>query len=180
MYICGQKKDKMWYIHPFYTTVEKNENVLEVPIVAQSLMNPTCTHDDSSSIPGLVQWVEAPVLLVNCGVGHRHGSDPALLWLCCRMAVPAPVQPLAWDPPYASGAALKKTKNSVREKNHAVIFVKAQQDRLDLRGAIKMGMGEFLSWAQRKRIPLATRRFRVRSLALLSGLRIRRCCELWV
>ena len=32
---------------------------------------------------------------------------------------------------------------------------------------------------QWKRIQLGTKRFRVRSLALLSGLRIEHCCELW-
>ena len=33
--------------------------------------------------------------------------------------------------------------------------------------------------AQWKQIQLGTVRFQVQSLALLSGLRIRRCCELW-
>ena len=33
--------------------------------------------------------------------------------------------------------------------------------------------------AQWKRIRLGTMRFRIQSLASLSGLRIRRCCELW-
>ena len=33
--------------------------------------------------------------------------------------------------------------------------------------------------AQSKRIRLGTMRLQVRSLASLSGLRIRRCCELW-
>ena len=30
-----------------------------------------------------------------------------LLWLWLRLAAVAPVQPLAWELPYASGAALK-------------------------------------------------------------------------
>ena len=42
------------------------------------------------------------------GVGYRRGSDPVLLWLRCRLAAVAPIQPLAWNPPYAVGAALKK------------------------------------------------------------------------
>jgi len=46
---------------------------------------------------------------MSCGVGHRHGSDLALLWLWHRLA--ALIQPLAWEPPYAAGAALKKTKD---------------------------------------------------------------------
>ena len=31
-----------------------------------------------------------------------------LLWLWCRPAAIALIQPLAWKPPYAVGAALKK------------------------------------------------------------------------
>jgi len=31
----------------------------------------------------------------------------ALLWLWCRLAATAPIQPLAWEPPYAVDAALK-------------------------------------------------------------------------
>ena len=38
---------------------------------------------------------------------------------------------------------------------------------------------EFPSWRSGWRIRLGTPGLRVRSLALLSGLRIRRCCELW-
>ena len=26
---------------------------------------------------------------MSCGVGHRHGSDPALLWLWCRLVAKA-------------------------------------------------------------------------------------------
>ena len=47
---------------------------------------------------------------MNCGVGHRHGSDPTLLWLWHRSAAVAPVQPLAWEPPYAMGGGPQKTK----------------------------------------------------------------------
>ena len=28
---------------------------------------------------------------MSCGVGHRHGSDPKLLWLWCRPAATAPI-----------------------------------------------------------------------------------------
>ena len=44
------------------------------------------------------------------GVGRRQGSDPALLWLWCRLAPTAPIRPLAWEPPYAVGEALKRPK----------------------------------------------------------------------
>ena len=46
------------------------------------------------------------------GVGRRHGSDAKLLWLWYRPAATAPTGPLARDPPYAAGAALKKTKKT--------------------------------------------------------------------
>ena len=46
-------------------------------------------------------------IALSCGVGHRHSSHPALLRLWCRLAAVAPIQPLAWEPPYAAGAALK-------------------------------------------------------------------------
>ena len=45
---------------------------------------------------------------MSCGVGHRHGLDLALLWLWCMPAATAPTRPLAWEPPGATGAALKK------------------------------------------------------------------------
>ena len=42
---------------------------------------------------------------MTCGVGCRRGSDPALLWPWRRLVAAAPIQPLAWEPPYAAGAA---------------------------------------------------------------------------
>ena len=44
---------------------------------------------------------------LSCGVGHRCGSNPALLWQWCRPMAMAPIRPLAWELPYATGAALK-------------------------------------------------------------------------
>ena len=46
-------------------------------------------------------------LAVSCGVGSRCGSDLLLLWLWHRAAAVALIQPLAWELPYAAGAALK-------------------------------------------------------------------------
>ena len=54
---------------------------------------------------------------MSCGVGHRHGSDPTLLWLWCRPAAVAPIRPLAREPPYATGVALKKDKKDTYKKN---------------------------------------------------------------
>ena len=47
---------------------------------------------------------------MSCGIGCRHGSDLALLWLWCRLAAVALIRPLAWEPPYAASAALKRQK----------------------------------------------------------------------
>ena len=56
-------------------------------------------------------------IAVSCGVDHRLGSDPALLWLWCRLATAAPIQPLAWELPYAAGVVLKRKKKNL--KKHA-------------------------------------------------------------
>ena len=47
---------------------------------------------------------------VSYGVGLRRGLDPAFLWLWHRPAATALIGPLAWEPPYAASAALKRQK----------------------------------------------------------------------
>ena len=39
-----------------------------------------------------------------CGIGCRRGSGPVLLW----PGAVAPIGPLAWEPPYVTGVALKR------------------------------------------------------------------------
>ena len=53
---------------------------------------------------------------MSCGVGHRRGSDPALLWPWRRPAAIAPIQPLSWEPPYAAGAAPEIAKRQKTNK----------------------------------------------------------------
>ena len=50
------------------------------------------------------------------GVGCRSGSDLALLWLWCRPAAAVQIQFLAWELPFAIGAALKRQKEKERER----------------------------------------------------------------
>ena len=53
---------------------------------------------------------------MSCGVGHKRGSDLALLWPWCRPTAVAPIQTLAWEPPYAASVALKKKKERKKRK----------------------------------------------------------------
>ena len=89
-----------------------------VSLAAQWAKNPTSIHKDVGPIPGLTQWVKDLALQIwlrFSGVGSRYGSDLALLWLWCRPAAAAPIQRLAWELPYAAGAAPKK-KGRKKEK----------------------------------------------------------------
>ena len=52
---------------------------------------------------------------VSCGVGHRRVLDPTLLWLWHRPVAIAPTGLLAWEPPYAMGAALKKRQKKKKK-----------------------------------------------------------------
>ena len=50
--------------------------------------NPTGNHEVASLISGLDRRLRI-WHAVSCGVDHRRGSDPALLWLWCRLAAVA-------------------------------------------------------------------------------------------
>ena len=53
------------------------------------------------------------------GVGCRCDSD--LVLLCCRLAAATPTGPLAWEPPYAAGVALKRQKKKVSTCSLALV-----------------------------------------------------------
>ena len=84
-------------------------------------------------------------------VGRKHGSDPTLLWLWCRPAIIALIQPLAWEPPCAMGVALKKKR--VKEKIN-VLSSNVQKTKV-LKGTTRNHSKdwpvcgqEFLCWVQ--------------------------------
>ena len=81
-------------------------NTVGVPFMAQQATNAAGIHEDAGSIPGLALQVR----------------DPALLWLWCRLTVAAPIGPLAWELPYARGAALKSKKTQKTKKPTKVIY----------------------------------------------------------
>ena len=43
------------------------------------------------------------------------------MWLWCRPAAAVPIGPLAWEPPYAAGSALKKTKRKKRKEGRKIL-----------------------------------------------------------
>ena len=51
------------------------------------------------------------------GVDHKPGLDLALLWLWCRPVAIALIRSLAWEPPFAAGAALEN-----RQKKKKIFF----------------------------------------------------------
>ena len=94
--------------------------------------NPTSIREDVGLILSPAQWMAESGVAVSCGVGHRPGSDPALLWLRRRPVATALIRSLAWEPPYAMGAALKiqkpkaksqkKKKKRKKERKKCVLF----------------------------------------------------------
>ena len=55
-------------------------------------------------------------IAVSCGVGHTSGLDLALLWLWHRPVATALIRPLAWEPPYAMGEAIKGQNTKKKKK----------------------------------------------------------------
>ena len=57
---------------------------------------------------------------MSCGVGRRHSSDLAWLWLWRRPGATAPIGPLAWELPYAADMALKKKKKKKKPQKRVL------------------------------------------------------------
>ena len=64
---------------------------------------------------------------MSCGIGRRCDLDPAVLWLWRRPAATALIRSLAWDPPYAAGVALEKTKKKKEKEKNTMNFFAEQK-----------------------------------------------------
>ena len=72
--------------------------------MAQWLTNLTRNHE--AVVPSLA--LLSGLRIRHCcelRVGRKCGSDMVLLWLWRRRVATAPIRPLAWEPPHASGSS---------------------------------------------------------------------------
>ena len=68
--------------------------------------------------------------------------DPTLLRLWHRLAAIAPIGPLAWEPAYAVGGALEKTKRQKRKKKSTIgIHTNKKQHNTKVIRSFHCGLG---------------------------------------
>ena len=100
---------------------------------------------------------------MSCGVGRRCGSDLMLLWLWRTPAAVAPIRPLAWEPPYAIGVALRSNIEREREREREFIQLNIKKTT-----QLRNGQSGVPWWLSRLRI----QHFHCCGTGLISGLGI--------
>ena len=90
----------------------------------QWLTNPTRNREVEGSIPDLAQWVKDLAFCRElwCRSQMRLHSHVAMavVWL----AATAPIGPLAWESPCASGTAIEKTKRPKKKNIYIYIYIR--------------------------------------------------------
>jgi len=118
---------------------------------------PTRNHEITSLIPGLTQWVK----------------DLALLWLWCRLVASALIRPLAWEPLYATDAALEKTKRQnkikISQEKHALRQVPRNPTCDDMYSGLPRPLGPHRRPSRGRHLPSKCRT-RISSLGRTSAL----------
>ena len=111
--------------------LEKKDTEFLLRLVVWNL---TSILEDVGLISGLPQWVK-DLTVMSCGC--RRGSDLSLLWLWCRPAAAVQIQSLAWEFPYATGAALKRNKEKERKKEREREKKEEEKEKEERKGKIQ-------------------------------------------
>ena len=90
---------------------------------------------------------------MSCAVGGRHGSNPVLLWLWCKLAAIAPIRPVAWELPFATGAfremgqiaeTATMCKQAVSDRKDEECYSRSNESSYLVRGSEKIPPGKQL------------------------------------
>ena len=88
---------------------------------------------------------------MSCGVGCSHRSDLVWLRLWHRLTATAPIQPLAWEPPYAAGAAQEIATTTTTKRQKTKRQKKKKKKKKKRRPDISLGVRELGQMGERMR-----------------------------
>ena len=100
---------------------------------------------------------------MSCSVSCRHASNLALLW--CRPAAVTPIQPLAWKPAYAVGAALQRKKKMRRTEKNWLVNGKQVNEGCES----KWSFQHVLPWKELRHEVVVVKGFKVQYFTFIMG-----------